>query len=275
MYKEMVFLASFLILLALVSVAPAEGYVWDGGGDDVSWDDPENWDPTGVPNGSDDSAVVLDPSPSYEDQYLSPVVDLEDVTLNQFCGPACGQCDVNQVMTIDGVTFTITSAEQEDNWSRDGDFGGDDPERSYWEIRLINGARLELPNGGARLFDHGKGRLSLDDSSFYVNGQFRAADEDDGYMWIVTTGTSDINITEDCFFGDDGGGCFDFGGNSTITIGDWIGIPGREEEILGMKNLINIRDSAVLNAAGVGVHCSKEGEVTMNVYDSATVNAGF
>ena len=272
--SKVMFSIFVVAVLALVSVAPAESYVWDGGGDDVSWDDPENWDPTGVPNGSDDSAVVLDPSPSYDDQYLSPVVDLEDVTVEYFCGPACGQSDVNQVMTVDGVTFTITSAETEDNWKRDGDFG-DDPERSYWEIRLINGARWELPNGGARLFDHGKGRFSLaDDSSLYVNGELRAADDDDGYMWIVTTGTSDINIAQDLFFGDDGGGCFDFGGNSTITVGKNFFIPGREEEVLGRKNLMNIRDNAVVNAAGIGVHASKGGAVEMNVY-GGTVNAGF
>jgi hypothetical protein len=268
------FLISLVALLAFVSVARADEYEWDGGGDGVSWDDPDNWDPTGVP-GSADFAKVVDPNADYDVQHLYPVVD-SDVNVNQFGGPAFEQGeDVNQVMTIDGVTFTINSPETEENWIRDGDFGGDDADTSYWVVRLINGARFEIPNGGVRLFDHGKGRLSLeDDSSFYVNGECRAADEDDGYMWVVTTGTSTIDIGEDLFLGDDGGGCFDFGGNSIITVGRNFFIPGRKEEILGMKSLMNIRDSAVLNAAGVGVHASKEGEVTMNVY-GGTVNADF
>jgi len=274
MCKKLMFLISLVALLAFVSVARADEYEWDGGGDGVSWDDPANWDPDGVP-GSADFAKVVDPNADYDVQHLYPVVD-SDVNVNQFGGPAYEQGeDVNQVMTIDGATFTINSPETEENWMRDGDFGGDDADTSYWEVRLINGARFEIPNGGVRLFDHGKGRLSLeDDSSFYVNGECRAADEDDGYMWVVTTGTSTIDIGEDLFLGDDGGGCFDFGGNSTINVGRNFFIPGREEEILGMKNLMNIRDNAVLNAAGVGVHASKGGEVTMNVY-GGTVNAGF
>ena len=277
MYKKLMFLISLVALLAFVNIAPAGEYVWDG---EVgcSWHDDLNWNPDGQP-GPDDRAIVVVPDPpgaSYDTQYQCPVMT-SDVTVLEFGGPAYEQSqDVNQLMTIDGATFTITSDSQEDNWIRDGDFGDDDADTSYWEIRLINGARMEIPNGAIRLFDHGKGRLSLeDDSSFYVNGQFRAADDGDGYMWVVTTGTSTFDVNADCFLGDDGGGCFDFGGNSTITIVDWFGIPGRKGEILGMKNLINVRDSAVLNAAGVGVHCSKGGATTMNVYDSATVNAGF
>ncbi|MHC4498393.1 MAG: hypothetical protein ACYS21_04680 [Planctomycetota bacterium] len=277
MYKKLMFLISLVALLALVNIAPADDIEWDGD-TDCSWHDADNWDPDQLP-GTGDRAVVLVPDPpgaSFDTQYQCPVMT-SDVTVLEFAGPAFEQQeDVNQLMTIDGATFTITSAEQEDNWVRDGDFGGDDAETSYWEIRLINGARMQIPNGGARLFDHGMGRLSLeDDSSFYVNGQFRAADEDDGYMWVVTTGTSTIDIAEDCFLGDDGGGNFDFGGNSTVTVGDWFGIPGRKEDILGMTSQINVRDSAVLTAAGIGVHADEEGTVLMNVYDSATVNAGF
>lgn len=277
MYKKLMFLISLVALLAFVNIAPADDVEWDGEVD-CSWHNALNWDPDQLP-GTGDRAIVLvpdPPGPSFDTQYQCPVMT-SDVTVLEFGGPAYEQKeDVNQLMTIDGATFTITSDSQEDNWVRDGDFGDEDAETSYWEIRLINGARMELPNGGARLFDHGMGRLSLeDDSSFYVNGQFRAGDNDDGYMWIVTSGTSTFDVNADCFLGDDGGGCFDFGGNSTITIADWLGIPGREEEILGMKNLINVRDSAVVNAAGIGVHASKGGATTMNVYDSATVNAGF
>jgi hypothetical protein len=274
MYKKLMLLISIVALLAFVSVARAEEYEWDAGGDGCSWDDPANWDPDGVP-GAGDIALVMDPDPNYDVQYLCPYVDVP-VTVEEFGGPAYEQSeDVNHVMTIDGVTFTITSSSTEDNWRRDGDFGDEDPDTSYWEVRIINGGRLEIPFGGARLFDHGKGRLSLaDDSSFYVNGEFRAADEDDGYMYMVATGTSDINIAQDLFFGDDGGGCFDFGGNSTITVGKHFFIPGRKDEVLGLKSQINIRDSAVVNAVGVGVHADEEGEVTMNVY-GGTINAGF
>jgi len=274
MYRKLMFLISLVALLSLANIALADDIEWDAGGDGTSWNDPLNWDPNQVP-GPDDRAIVLDPDPNFNVPYLSPVIT-SDVNVLQFAGPAFEQGeDVNQVMTIDGATFTITSPEEEDNWVRDGDFGGDDAETSFWEVRLINGARLEIPNGAARLFDHGQALLSLNDSSLYVNGELRAADEDDGYMTIVTTGSSDVNIAEDLFFGDDGLGTFDFGGSTTVYVGRYLFLPGRQEDVLGMKGYINIRDSAVVNVEeGIGVQADKDGEATMNVY-GGTVTAGF
>ena len=73
MYKKMIYLTSFLLVLVLAGNAPAIDYVWDNGGEGNLWSVPENWEPDGVPTTSDvvqidlaDANCIIDDSVAAE-----------------------------------------------------------------------------------------------------------------------------------------------------------------------------------------------------------------
>ena len=56
MCKKLIYLMTFVLVLALAGNASATNYSWDGGGDGSSWNDSSNWNVNGVPGSADKAA---------------------------------------------------------------------------------------------------------------------------------------------------------------------------------------------------------------------------
>ena len=60
MFRKVMCLISFVLVLALTGSVQAQAYEWDGGGDDILWSTPENWDPDGVPTQDDTVQINIE-----------------------------------------------------------------------------------------------------------------------------------------------------------------------------------------------------------------------
>jgi len=60
MCKKAMYLIPFVLMFVVTGSVYAETYEWDNGGSSVLWNDPENWDPDGVPEAADTARVYLE-----------------------------------------------------------------------------------------------------------------------------------------------------------------------------------------------------------------------
>jgi hypothetical protein len=235
MYKKLMFLISLVILLGLVSSAPAAEVKWDNGGSGDSWCTPENWDGDALP-GSGDTAVIDCDSASD-----GPTIDC-DVTIATLRGPAWdGKC--NHEMAIVSGTFNLTELE------RDEEF--EDGTITY----NMSGGTINCAEDW-RMPDHGTMILNISGGVFNCGGELRGADEDDGVMYFNVSGGVVNNTGDEINIGDNGTGTMDFSGG--VVNCNLLKLTARE----GTSTII-VRDTAVVNAEDIELNEDDEGNANL------------
>jgi len=86
MCEKVIYLISFVLVLALAGNALAATFQWDNGGDGPLWNVPENWNPDGVPSASDVAQVNIPDVNCLIDSYVTAECMVLDVGYNQ--GPS-------------------------------------------------------------------------------------------------------------------------------------------------------------------------------------------
>ncbi len=197
MYRKLMFLISFVALLALVNVASADEVVWIGTG---SFCDPANWD-GGVVPGPDDEAIV-----DCDSGGGDIVIDC-DVEVDRLHGPAY-EGDCNQTMDI--VSGTIIA---------------NDRFRAVMEGSKIGWVNMTggdiIVNGEMRLNDDGADAAywNMSGGSLTVYHRVRSGDNDGGPTNWNFTGDALVNVDRYFRIGDDGCGSFTVGGNAQVNVG--------------------------------------------------------
>ncbi|MHC4423747.1 MAG: hypothetical protein ACYSWR_03650, partial [Planctomycetota bacterium] len=106
MYKKLMFLISFVAVLALVNIAQAEDAEWDGGGADNSWCTCENWEDDVCPD-SEDEDVRIEPTDGCDPPWNDVLLDCA-VTTGFVKGPRYDSDDdqaINIVAGADAVFY--------------------------------------------------------------------------------------------------------------------------------------------------------------------------
>jgi hypothetical protein len=247
MYKKLMFLISFVAVLALVNVAPATEYDWTAGGDGTSWDDPANWNPSGVPGVGDTPTL----NPAGSNPSRGPIIDVA-VT----CEPLKGGPDGDFMIDIvAGGSLTVRHMDEE---------LGEEPDGTL-TFNLSGGSltvtedRIRMANGGDPVIWNISG-----DHVMTVLDMWRMSDNDDAYCEVNLTGGT-VSIPDGSFeVGDDGPGVVDI--SAGLFSCDEMALRARKG---GTTSILNVSGTGQLNVAGeLALHtdCKDDGGlVTANV----------
>ncbi len=191
MYRKLMFLISFVALLALVNVVVAD--TWDG---DTSsdWCDGANWEDGSVPGPDDDAQLKV----TGNDPLLQ--------------GPACGadfgklvwDLDSSDAITLDIVDAVVRFKENEESGE------------GLMTINISGTSNVDCWDDRIRWGNHGHGVLNMsDDAVLHINGDLRGGDEDDG-VFDLNMSDGLLVVEGEILCGDDGSGVLTFTGGAVV-----------------------------------------------------------
>ncbi|MBC8218147.1 MAG: hypothetical protein H8E73_06745, partial [Planctomycetes bacterium] len=87
MWRKLILLTSFVLVLGFVSVTGAADIVWSGGGNDNLWSNPANWEGNKVPTAGDDALIEVPGAQAPNGPLIQDGIDAEcSVLWNEVAG---------------------------------------------------------------------------------------------------------------------------------------------------------------------------------------------
>jgi len=191
MYRKLMFLISFVALLALVNVVVADNWEGDTSSD---WCDGANWEDGSAPGPEDDAELKVTGN--------DPLIQ----------GPACS-ADFGKLAwdlgSSDAITLNIVDAVVRF-------MENDETGEGLMTMTISGTSNVDCWDDRIRWGNHGHGVLNMsDDAVLHVNGDLRGGDEDDG-AFDLNMSDGLLVVEGEILCGDDGSGVLTFTGGEVV-----------------------------------------------------------